>query len=94
MLTIREEVRQIESRCGGSSKILLKRAEKLSTKLYRTNTRLLLGLQAIGKTNESAKDIVRVQAVKMASIHKIIELDWGKTALGEARFLVFFVRQN
>ncbi|VDM27341.1 unnamed protein product [Hydatigera taeniaeformis] len=81
---VEEQLREIETQCTKVSTQLLQHAERLDSKLYRTTIRLVLGFQSSGETNDTFSGMVRVHAVKMGSVHQIMEHYWPSTAKGKA----------
>ncbi|KAL5964538.1 Receptor-type tyrosine-protein phosphatase alpha [Taenia solium] len=77
---VEQELRRIEARCTEASTQLLRHAERLDSKLYKTTIRLVLGFQSIGRKNDTFTGVVRVHAVKMGSVHQIMEQYWQTNA--------------
>ncbi|KAL5103289.1 Receptor-type tyrosine-protein phosphatase alpha [Taenia crassiceps] len=77
---VEQELRRIEAQCTKASTQLLQHAERLDSQLYKTTIRLVLGFQSIGETNGTFTGVVRVHAVKMGSVHQIMEQYWQTDA--------------
>lgn len=85
MPAVEQELRRIETQCTKASTQVLQHAERLNSRLYKTTIRLVLGFRSIGETNTTMfTGVVRVHAVKMGSVHQIMEQYWQTNAKGDA----------
>nr|CDS26582.1 receptor type tyrosine protein phosphatase,protein tyrosine phosphatase receptor type [Hymenolepis microstoma] len=77
---VTEAINQIEFSCLGSQSGLLKNAERLNTPLYKGTTRLLMGFQSTSYPDDNFHGVVKAYAVKMGSLHLIMEQTWQTNA--------------
>ncbi|VDD79955.1 unnamed protein product [Mesocestoides corti] len=73
---VKTAVSELELQCQGHSTDMLRRAQGMDATLYKSTSRLLLGLQSTAQDNGSFSGVVRIHAVKLASIHQILEQFW------------------
>ncbi|KAM7533788.1 hypothetical protein Aperf_G00000112595 [Anoplocephala perfoliata] len=74
---VTKSITQIESSCLGIQSDLLKNAELLNSKVFKTTTRILIAFQTSVSQRGIFPGVVRVYAVKMGSISRIIEQIWS-----------------
>ncbi len=73
----RAEVQQVKERCLGKNQTDLEGADHLNEALYRSFTRVSLGLRGQLSPNSTKGGTVKVYSIKAAIFENIIEEDWA-----------------